>query len=132
MGGITGDTLAGAADQVVEALERTLGDKTGRWLLSDHEEAESELKLAFWTGTALERLIIDRTFVADGTRWIVDYKTSTHEGADLDGFINSEVERYKPQLERYATALRQTDARPIKVALYFPLLERFESWEPAL
>ena len=49
------------------------------------------------------RVVIDRSFVdAAGVRWIVDYKTSSHEGAGLDEFLDREQERYRPQLERYA------------------------------
>jgi len=35
---------------------------------------------------------IDRTFVdQDGTRWIIDYKTSRHEEEDVDAFLNSNI-----------------------------------------
>jgi hypothetical protein len=46
----------------------------------------------------------------------VDFKTSRHAGADVDGFLDRERERYRAQLERYAAALG--DGRP---ALYFSL-----------
>jgi ATP-dependent helicase/nuclease subunit A len=132
LGGVRGEALDNAANQVSKALIAALQDDRGRWLLEPHDEAESELRIALWTGNGIERLVIDRTFVAAGTRWIVDYKTSTHEGANLEGFIRSEVERYRGQLVNYAKAIRATDPRPIRVALYFPLLTRFESWEPEL
>ncbi len=72
------------------------------------------------------RLVIDRVFV-DGTgqTWIVDYKTSRHEGGDLEHFLAEETERYRGQLTGYAEAwkaLRGVDAR---TGLYFPLLGRF-------
>ena len=39
--------------------------------------------------------VIDRTFVdADGTRWVVDFKTSPHEGGDRESFLDEEVKRY--------------------------------------
>jgi hypothetical protein len=80
------------------------------------------------TGVCLEHVRIDRTFVAEGRRWIVDFKTSQHEGGDVDAFLRSEMERYAPQLERYARALAETDARPIELGLYFPLLGQLRSW----
>ena len=52
--------------------------------------------------------------------WIVDYKTGSHEGADVEGFLAREAERYGPQLDRYAAACGKRDARG---ALYFPLLK---------
>ena len=52
--------------------------------------------------------VIDRTFVdADGTRWVVDFKTSPHEGGDLEGFLDAEVKRYAAQLQRYAHLARE-------------------------
>jgi ATP-dependent exoDNAse (exonuclease V) beta subunit len=79
----------------------------------------------------LETGVIDRTFVdAEGLRWIVDYKTSRHSGSDLEDFLEREKQRYAPQLERYASLMRGLGARRVKVALYFPLLQRFLEWEP--
>ena len=41
-----------------------------------------------------------------GVRWIIDYKTSVHEGADTAAFLDNELERYRGQLERYAALLQ--------------------------
>jgi ATP-dependent helicase/nuclease subunit A len=120
-----------AAERVAMALARTLEDSGGRWLLGAHAEARAELTLTLRTGAALEHIRIDRTFVDDGTRWIVDYKTSQHEGGEEEAFLASEVQRYAPQLERYAHALHALDGRPVQLCLYFPLLGRLRSW-PAL
>jgi ATP-dependent exoDNAse (exonuclease V) beta subunit len=117
-----------AAARVAMALARALADPHGRWLLGPHEQARAELRMTVRAGDVLEHVRIDRTFVADGRRWIVDFKTSQHEGGDVDAFLLSEVERYAPQLERYARALAATDERPIELGLYFPLLGRLRSW----
>jgi ATP-dependent exoDNAse (exonuclease V) beta subunit len=70
----------------------------------------------------VQSLRIDRSFVdADGVRWIVDWKTSTHEGGDREAFLDNELARYAPQLQRYARAMRAIDGRPQRVGLYFPL-----------
>jgi ATP-dependent exoDNAse (exonuclease V) beta subunit len=71
---------------------------------------------------------IDRTFVADGVRWIVDFKTGAHEGADREGFLDRERERYRGQLEQYAAFVRALDPRPIRLALYHPLLRGWREW----
>jgi ATP-dependent exoDNAse (exonuclease V) beta subunit len=70
-------------------------------------------------------LVIDRSFVEQGERWIIDYKTGEHRGGDLEGFLRSEADRYRPQLQRYRAALALSDPRPIRTALYFPLIDRF-------
>jgi ATP-dependent exoDNAse (exonuclease V) beta subunit len=130
--GVDAAECASAAERVVTALSRSLSDRQGRWVLATHDEARSELKLTLRGAAAFEHVRIDRTFVAEGTRWIVDFKTSQHEGGSLGTFLDSEVERYAPQLERYALALAVSDPRPVQLALYFPLLGELRSWPAAV
>ena len=121
--GVAPDARATAADVVQTALARTLADSKGRWLFAPtHEDARSEWALAGAHRDAIEHVTVDRTFVAEGVRWIVDYKTGSHAGGDATGFLDRERERYRAQLERYAAFVRALDARPIRVALYFPLV----------
>jgi ATP-dependent exoDNAse (exonuclease V) beta subunit len=74
----------------------------------------------------LTSVILDRVRIDEqGTHWIVDYKTSSHEGGNLAAFLQSEIDRYQPQLKKYRhlyAAYAQTDPR---CALYFPLLQQF-------
>jgi ATP-dependent exoDNAse (exonuclease V) beta subunit len=70
-------------------------------------------------------MVLDRTFVDDGVRWIIDYKTSSHGGGNLEGFLNNEADRYRDQLQRYRQAVAMNESLPISTALYFPLLDRF-------
>jgi hypothetical protein len=58
----------------------------------------------------------------------VDYKTSSHEGADLEGFLNREKDRYRGQLDRYAELMRAADNKPVRRGLYFPLLKGWREW----
>ncbi|MHA7833566.1 MAG: 3'-5' exonuclease, partial [Algiphilus sp.] len=112
-------------EQVLAALRATLSDADGQWLLQAHAGGHAcELAMDTMVDGIFRRLRIDRTFVDDaGVRWIVDYKTGMHEGGDLDGFIANEIERYRGQLERYAALFARED-RPIRLALYLPLLPR--------
>jgi hypothetical protein len=72
-------------------------------------------------------LVMDRSFTdGNGKRWIVDYKTSGHEGANVDRFLDQEQERYRAQLERYAQALAHDE--PAMLGLYFPLLAGWREW----
>jgi ATP-dependent exoDNAse (exonuclease V) beta subunit len=119
-----------AAGRVAAILEQTLADKRGRWVLGTHAHAESELRLTGVLREEIVRVAIDRTFVDEqGTRWIVDYKTGTHEGGDVEAFLDRERERYRPQLERYAQLMHGLDSRPIRLGLYFPLLNGWREWE---
>ncbi|MCF8720756.1 UvrD-helicase domain-containing protein [Nitrospina gracilis] len=125
--GLTFDRADAAAEKGVRALQNILGDeKAGRWILSAHEDAESEFALTFAKDTVFSNRILDRTFVDEnGVRWIIDYKTGEHEGGDVEGFFSQEQKRYAPQLQAYAEILRvRGETRPIKLALYYPLHRR--------
>jgi ATP-dependent helicase/nuclease subunit A len=56
---------------------------------------------------------------------VIDFKTSRHEGADLDAFLSEELKRYRGQLERNVALARGLGDEPVKAALYFPLMSRF-------
>ncbi len=111
-------------DRVEDALRGILGDDRGRWIL--HGDGHAELALSGVVDGRIESIVIDRVREdVDGTHWIIDYKTSTHEGGDLAGFLDQEAERYRPQLQRYATIYAALTEAPVKTALYFPLLRAF-------
>lgn len=128
--GVAHDLLAVALKQVVSAIENTLCDERGRWILSGrHQQAACELALSLRIGDEVRRLVIDRTFIdKDGTRWIIDYKTGSHVGAGLQAFLDSEQQRYRYQLQSYAAALQKMESRNIRMALYFPLLKAWREW----
>jgi ATP-dependent exoDNAse (exonuclease V) beta subunit len=111
-------------ERTVAALRRLGADERGRWLLEG--EGHAELALTGVTDGRIESVVLDRVRVdADGTHWIVDYKTSTHEGGDLAGFLAAETERYRDQLARYANIYRNYAGADVRCALYFPLLQEF-------
>jgi ATP-dependent exoDNAse (exonuclease V) beta subunit len=75
-------------------------------------------------------LRVDRTFIDEtGTRWIVDYKSSSHEGSGLDRFLDNECERYRDQLEGYRRLFAALEDRPVRMGLYFPLLNGWREVE---
>ncbi|HLF13230.1 MAG TPA: UvrD-helicase domain-containing protein [Gammaproteobacteria bacterium] len=130
--GVETEDLRLATERVFAALNQVLEDPRGRWVLSEHPEARSELRLTLRSATGLEHIRLDRTFVEDDARWIIDFKTGQHQGGDVETFLDTEVERYRPQLERYAAAMSMIDGRAVKAGLYFPLLRAFRSWSAEL
>ena len=127
--GVPDDRRADAVERVATAVKRTLEDERGRWLLNQRHSAYGELALTGRVNGDVVSVVIDRTFVDEqGTRWIVDYKTSTHEGAGLEEFLDREQQRYSPQLERYAVLVRHLGPEPIRLGLYFPLLSAWRDW----
>ncbi len=129
--GVEDGELADASERVIQALDAVLTDPVGLWILANHGEARSELPITLVNDGRLENMRLDRTFIDDkGIRWIIDFKTSSHEGGSTSSFLDSEVKRYRGQLDRYARALASVDSRPIRVGLYFPLLRAFRDWRP--
>jgi len=131
--GVPPEHRVAAVARVATAVERALTHERGRWLLdASHRGSTTEFAVTGFVGGELVRAVIDRSFVDDnGVRWIVDYKTSRHEGAGLEAFLDSEQERYRPQLERYASLVRKLGSEPVRVGLYFPLLGAWREWSAA-
>jgi hypothetical protein len=119
-----------ASGQVSDALVAVLDDDRARWIMAPHGgRAQSEFALMQASGQTTRELIVDRTFVDDaGIRWVIDYKTGGHEGGDVETFLDSEVLRYRDQLEGYADALNALDPRPTRLGLYFPLIGGWREW----
>lgn len=123
-----GDTDV-AVGRVITALAHAVDDTRGQWLLGPQQNVRNELRMTAVIDGMYVNVIIDRTFCdAEGQRWVVDYKTSSHEGTDLDGFLDREQERYRFQLDRYAAVMRLLDGRPVRRGLYFPLLKGWREW----
>lgn len=127
--GVPANELDPAVQTVFEAVDHMLADDTGRAILAARgSEARCEYALSGFEDGRLVTGVMDRCFVDhDGVRWIVDYKTSRHEGTDRAAFLAREAERYRSQLRRYARLMRAHEDRPLKIGLYFPLLGVFHA-----
>ena len=136
--GVGEQALADAAARATQALVNCVSDERGRWVTATHAQARSELRLTGIVENRQINVVIDRTFVdEEGVRWIIDYKTSSHEGGDIAVFFDNERERYRSQLERYAQLMQaggasQVDllrsAQRIRLGLYFPLHGGWREW----
>src|SRR4051812_47843779 len=123
--GVRGDDTNSAAELVRTALKNTFADERGAWALGPHPEARTEYRLRVRTPQGIGTYILDRHFrTRDGERWTIDYKTSRHEGANPEAFLDQEVLRYSKQLERY----QAVDAA-VRLGLYFPLLRGWREWK---
>ncbi len=110
--GIAAEQADATAQAIVRQLRKLATDPRVSWLVGEsHREARSELRLSGIVAGELRNVVIDRSFVdADGTRWIVDYKTSVHAGGGLEEFMQRELERYAPQLRLYLQTREWTRA----------------------
>ena len=125
------DRFDWATAQIVTALNALWQDEKGRWILSNHHrDIHSEWALTGVQQSELDHIVIDRSFIdAQGVRWIIDFKTGTHGGTGIEDFLTRELQRYRPQLERYAQLLQPMESRPIRLGLYFPVLGKWLEWE---
>ncbi|MDO9612884.1 MAG: UvrD-helicase domain-containing protein [Serpentinimonas sp.] len=109
--GLAEAQASAAATEVQQHLHTTLTSAEGRWLLAPHPQAASEYALASAAtdASASPTLhVIDRTFVHEGRRWIIDYKTTAHENAALP--------LWRAQLQRYRALF--DDGLPVQLALF--------------
>jgi ATP-dependent exoDNAse (exonuclease V) beta subunit len=133
--GVPADRLPEAASRVVLALVAVHRDPRGRWILQKGREDVREHALSGHLSGAdrpwgeVVRVVIDRSFIDDqGVRWVIDYKTSQHLGGGLEEFLDREVERYRPQLHRYAALAGRLGPEPVRLGLYFPLMQAWREW----
>jgi ATP-dependent helicase/nuclease subunit A len=138
-------TVERLAREARTALENTLRDPQGVWLLSPHPGAASEFALTAWPASRTDAVRpasvrADRIFHAGGepetagedALWIIDYKTSNHGGTNLEDFLAEQRVTYAPQLEAYAHILAAAQSRSlaqVRLALYFPTLSRLVWWK---
>jgi ATP-dependent helicase/nuclease subunit A len=128
--GLAGEAKDRAAARCLAALNSTLEDPRGRWLLDPtHRQAASERRISGRIDGRLVEGVVDRSFVdATGTLWIIDYKTGRHEGGELAAFLDREQQRYCAQLERYARLLSAWHTGPVRLGLYFPQHVGWREW----
>ena len=119
--GLDADHKQSILSRLKAMLSAVLEDPKGQWLLDwNHEQSAAEQEMDYLNSFGgIQRAVIDRTFVCDGTRWIVDYKSSAPAaGQQMEDFLQHQVETYRPQLNRYASLFDE----PVKAMLYFPAI----------
>jgi ATP-dependent helicase/nuclease subunit A len=132
--GFSDEDVTRAIQKISKAVHNTLSDSHGKWILDNsHQDSQCELAITHKEATIKEGLridlklresIIDRTFVTEGIRWIIDYKSSEpHSNQSVTEFMIHESAAYRSQLIRYKSCFVALGETHIKTALYFPLLE---------
>lgn len=106
------------AERALDALRITLESGTGQWVLKRRELASYEYTLARAEEDTVSTHIMDRTFVEDGVRWVIDYK-STRFPADIsEPELQNQAELHADQLQRYARLFAH-EGLPVKAAVLF-------------
>lgn len=116
------------AKQLITQLRQHRNSSRHQWLFSARDSTKIELGL--FEKQSQTCYIIDRTFIDNNTRWIVDFKSATpqlHESHSE--FLQHQYDKYYAQLQTYATLYEDIEDLPIKLALYFPLCDLWYEWQ---
>jgi hypothetical protein len=129
------------AKQAIEIAQRAAAEPIGQWILSPHNEADSEVR---WTGVIsgkVRTVQVDRVFRAGNaplagappeksTWWIIDYKTAHEEGLDPASALPELRRTFAPQVEAYAKLLRNLygTETPVRAGLYYPRMSLLDWW----
>jgi hypothetical protein len=138
----TGIPQTQAAPLAAEALRIALAaseDPTGRWILSPHTDADSEVQWAGIADGAVTGVRVDRVFRAGATPlmrgqdawWIVDYKTAHEDGLDPAEALPRLRPLFAQQLEVYGRILRALHGADAAICagLYYPRMGLFDWWQ---
>jgi len=125
--GLSAEEATSALDIVTRAVHNVQQSEHGKWLFGSarqQDAAELNLIQTMEEGSS-QQLIVDRTFVENGTRYIVDYKLS-EPGQNRAAFLEREIAQYSAQLNRYNAVLNAINPLPTRLFLYFPLIDHLQ------
>lgn len=105
-----------ACGQVEKLLNVTMTSEDGQWLLKARGDAE--LAITSMQLGEVKNYIIDRTFIEENARWIIDYKTIDLAPDLPASTIKTTAQNYQEQLKNYAT-LFADEGKQIKCAVFF-------------
>lgn len=112
------DTAMQALKQQVTSL---FNHPIGQWIIKPHAMERNEWELlASEQGEVVTR-IIDRTFMDNGIRWIIDFKTGRED--------HETQTKHQKQVEEYAKLLSYSTSEPIRCGLYYLTHETWIDWD---
>jgi len=116
--GLPPEQAALGAQRVSGMLETVLASNDGKWVLKRRNTDDAELAISRADKLLVATHVVDRTFIEDGVRWIIDYKSVLLEPRAGDAELQAIASQYHDQLARYAL-LFAGDGLPIRKAIYF-------------
>ena len=108
---------------LASTIENMLNDYVGKWILGQHDDSDCEQVLNYFDqqSQSIKTSVIDRTFVDNNERWIIDYKYSRPKDGESDQcFIKRQKASYASQLNHYSQLYQKLESRKVRCALYFP------------
>jgi len=125
--GVPGFLTQSSINQIIGWLTAALSNSKALWLLDNsHESSQCEISFSAIVGDEIKVCIIDRTFIENGYRWIIDYKTATpHSNESTAIFETRMIHEHSEQLDSYASILLNVGDEPVKCALYLAATQAF-------
>lgn len=119
--GYDSTTCQSASTDVLAMLTTTLNSADGQWVLTPHAQADCELAIEQTQGDEINKWLIDRTFIENGVRWIIDYKTTNITKDAKQETLREIAEQYRPQLENYQQLIadyqRENDGEEVQIKI---------------
>lgn len=107
-----------SAEAVINLLQTTLSSEDGKWVLKIRPTAQNELSIETADNQSVIKKVIDRTFVENGIRWIIDYKSIPLKSNTSDSTLKEIATQYSAQLAGYEKLFAQQNL-PIQKAIFF-------------
>ncbi|MGD9152857.1 MAG: UvrD-helicase domain-containing protein [Gammaproteobacteria bacterium] len=120
--GVSSDDLKYAKKQIELVLKNILTDSRAQWILKNRQEHRNEFAISTTQNNQLEHYRIDRTFIDQNKRWIIDYKTTIFSGKNIEKFIAQEKTKHQQQLMNYQQLLMRLYSEEISCGLYYPAI----------
>ena len=116
--GYESDAVTTGVIRVTRLLTTSIESEQAQWILASRSTAANELAIESATGDMVSRKVIDRTFVEDNIRWIIDYKTIDIDTNTATDALKVIAAQYQSQLDAYEK-LFVHEGLPIKKAIFF-------------
>ncbi|WP_232220674.1 PD-(D/E)XK nuclease family protein [Legionella tunisiensis] len=112
-------------DKAYEMLRQQIAslfqDPIGQWLIQPHTEEKNEYELLVGEQGTVSTRIIDRTFITQECRWIIDFKTGSEQ--------MEAKKHHQQQVNEYARLLAELSSQPIKCGLYYLTSGHWIQWD---
>ncbi|KTC64949.1 UvrD/REP helicase (plasmid) [Legionella adelaidensis] len=117
--GVSGNLLEEATKSLIQQISNLFHCPIGRWITQAQAEEYNELELLLENNGEMITRIVDRTFINEGKRWVIDFKTGTQ----------TNIEKHKQQVNEYALYLSKLYTEPIHCGLYYLQNNNWVNWE---
>ena len=119
--GFNANELSSALELLKQQLTQLFNDPIGQWLIKAHDNEQNEYAMLTRERGEVATRIIDRTFIEQGIRWIIDFKTGREDSKTKT--------HHREQVNEYAALLSSRSDTPIRCGLYYLSSGTWVDWE---